>query len=154
MFVHRKIEGEMRSLTISKTLSGKRFVSVLVESGEKPPETKGVRPDGAIGTDVGTAEFLTVPDGLQIGNIKNLGKSKKLLGKRHKQSSIKRKGSSNHSKARVKVAEVQEHIANQGINFQNKASDALARYHERSLFDCNLITPSSIHLFTDSPSTF
>ena len=40
------------------------------------------------------------------------------------------------------------------VNFQNKASDALARYHERSLFDCNLITPSSIRLFTDFPSTF
>ena len=75
MFAHGKIEGEMRNLAISKTLSGKHFVSVLVEPGEKPPETKWVRPDGAIGMDVGTTEFLAMSDGMQIGNLRNLGKS-------------------------------------------------------------------------------
>ena len=75
--------------------------------------------------DVGLTRFLTLSDGIQIGNPKNLRKSEKLLAKRQRQLSKKRKGSSNHSKARVKVAKVQEHIANQRNDFHNKVSDAI-----------------------------
>ena len=37
MFVHRKIEGEARSLTISKTPAGEDYVSVLAETGSLNP---------------------------------------------------------------------------------------------------------------------
>jgi hypothetical protein len=37
MFVHRKIEGKARSLTVSKTPAGEYCVSVLAEAGSPNP---------------------------------------------------------------------------------------------------------------------
>ena len=130
MFAHRKIEGKVKSLTITKTPSGKYFVSILSESGEKPPETKEIEPNNAIGIDVGITAFLTTSDGLQIHNPKNLKKSEKKLVLLQKRLSRKQKGSNNRNKARIKVAKTQEHIANQRMDFHNKTSDAILKTYD------------------------
>ncbi|EQD56338.1 IS605 family transposase OrfB, partial [mine drainage metagenome] len=42
----------------------------------------------------------------------------------------KQKGSKNQDKARIKVATLQEHIANQRMDFHNKVSDILTRQYD------------------------
>jgi putative transposase len=47
--------------------------------------------------DVGITEFLTLSDGIQISNPKNLRKSEKKLAKMQRQLSTKQKGSRNRN---------------------------------------------------------
>ena len=53
MFAHRNIEGEMRSLTISKTPSGKYYASIPAETGKKIPGPVRIEAFTSIGIDVG-----------------------------------------------------------------------------------------------------
>jgi putative transposase len=128
--MHRNIEGEMKSLTISKTPSGKYYASILAETGIKTPEPVKIEADTSTGIDVGITAFLTTSDGMQIDNPKNLKKSEKKLALLQKRLSRKQKGSSNRNKARVKVAKAQEHIANQRKDFHNKVSDAMLKAYD------------------------
>ncbi len=130
MFAHRNIEGEMRSLTISKTPSGKYYASILAETGKKIPGPVRIEACTSIGIDVGIKVFLTTSDGLQIDNPKNLKKSEKKLALLQKRLSRKQKGSKNRNKARVKVAKAHEHIANQRLDLHNKVSDAMLRAYD------------------------
>ncbi len=122
MIMHREIVGDARILTVSKTPSGKYYVSILAGTGTGIPGSKGIDTNSSIGIDVGLTEFLTTSGGLQVGNPENLKESeKKLTGKK--------KGSRNRDKARIKVARMQEHIA-QRNDFHNKISDILARQYD------------------------
>ncbi len=130
MIMHRDIEGKATSLTISKTNSGKYYVSILAETPNEIPESREIRPSTSVSMDVGITEFLTLSDGIQISNPRNLKKSEKKLAKRQRQLAKKQKGSKNQDKARIKVATLQEHIANQRMDFHNKISDILTRQYD------------------------
>src|SRR3989304_738278 len=68
----RRFEGETKTFTVSKTTTGKYFVSVLVET---PDEVLGKRPvtaDTTIGVDVGIKDFCTLSIGEKIGNPRHL----------------------------------------------------------------------------------
>ncbi|EQD63656.1 IS605 OrfB family transposase, partial [mine drainage metagenome] len=133
--MHREIGGAPRSITISKTHSGKYYVSILAETTTETPEPVKIEPDSSIGMDVGITEFLTLSDGIQIGNPQNLKKSEKKLARRQRNLSRKKKGSNNRNKARIKVARMQEHIASQGMDFHNKVSDSLLKAYNTIIME-------------------
>ncbi|EQD46030.1 IS605 OrfB family transposase, partial [mine drainage metagenome] len=85
--------------------------------------------------DVGITEFLTLSDGIQIGNPQNLKKSEKKLARRQRNLSRKKKGSNNRNKARIKVARMQEHIASQGMDFHNKVPDSLLKAYNTIIME-------------------
>ena len=130
MFVHRKIEGEVKYLTVSKTPAGEYYVSVIAEIGMEKPAPKEVNAGTSTGIDMGIAAFLTTSEGMQIPNPKNLKKSEKKLALLQKRLSRKQKGSNNRNKERIKVARTQEHIANQRMDFHNKTSDAILKTYD------------------------
>jgi putative transposase len=129
-FKHRKIEGVMHSLTITKKPSGKYYMSILADTEIETPEPEDIESNSSVGMDVGITEFLTLSDGIQIGNPKNIEKSERKLTKRQRQMAKKQKGSKNRNKARIKIATIEEHIANQRMDFHNKVSDALTRMYD------------------------
>ncbi|MHB1650726.1 MAG: RNA-guided endonuclease TnpB family protein, partial [Thermoplasmataceae archaeon] len=129
-FKHREIEGMMRSLTITKKQSGKYYVSILADTEIQTPEPRNVKSESSAGMDVGITEFLTLSDGIQIGNPKNIEKSERKLAKRQRQMAKKKKGSKNRNKARIKIATIEEHIANQRMDFHDKVSDTLTRQYD------------------------
>ena len=116
---HRDFEGIIKSATVSKTPSGKYYVSVLVncEEQEKLP-----RNNNEIGIDLGIKEFCITSDGEMIENPKYLRKSEKKLRKLQKDLSRCQKGSKNREKCRIKVARQHEKIANQRKDFLHKLS--------------------------------
>ena len=118
---HREIEGEIKSCTITKTPSGKYYVSILTETEiEKLPEI-----DSKVGIDVGLKEFAVVSNGKVYANPKHLRKSEKRLAKLQKDLSRKKKGSKNREKAKQKVAKLQEKIYNQRQDFLHKVSSEI-----------------------------
>ncbi|MGC8515783.1 MAG: RNA-guided endonuclease TnpB family protein, partial [Thermoplasmata archaeon] len=130
VIMHRDIDGDARSLTISKTPSGKYYVSILTKAAAEIPKAKEIEARSATGIDMGITQFLTTSGGIQISNPKNLDRSEKLLARRQKQLSRKHKGSSNRNKARIKIARIQEHMANQRNDFHNKISDAMLKAYD------------------------
>lgn len=115
---HRKLEGIIKSATISQTPSGKYFVSLLVEA-----EISQLEPnDNKVGIDVGLKDFAICSDGLRVDNPKHLRKSEKKLAKMQRSLARKQIGSNNRDKARIKVAKVYERITNQRKDFLHKLS--------------------------------
>jgi putative transposase len=117
---HRPLQGEMKSCTVSKTKSGRYFVSILCEY-EKEPNPG----EGEVGIDLGLSHFLTLSTGEKIDNPRHLRKQERLLRIRQRRLSRKQKGSRNRNKARHRVAVQHERVANQQRDFHHQVSRRL-----------------------------
>lgn len=118
---HRQFNGLIKSCTISKTPTGKYFISILVDTENiQLPKTSN-----KVGVDLGLKEFAITSDGEFFSNPKWLRKSEKRLKKLQRDLSRKKKGSNNRRKARLKVARLHEKITNQRKDFLHKTSTQL-----------------------------
>lgn len=126
--ISRKVEGRILSATVSKTASGKYYVALccrLEQDIPKLPSTGAV-----VGLDMGIKSFAVSSDGVEYANPKYLRQSEKKLARLQRQLSRKTKGSSNWNKARIKVARLHEHIANQRLDMQHKLSTQIVRQND------------------------
>lgn len=105
---HRGIKGEIRSFTISKTPSGKYYVSILVKEEYQPKEKTNQK----VGIDLGLKDFMITSDNVKFKNNRFLKKHEKRLAKAQKHLSRKQKGSNSFEKQKRKVALIHEKIAN------------------------------------------
>ena len=62
--LHRSFDGTIKSSTISKTPTGKYFISILVEVNEKLPNKKPISENQAIGIDLGIKTFAVLSNGI------------------------------------------------------------------------------------------
>ena len=116
--IDREMTGRIITAVVSKTPSGKYFVSLLTEEDiQTLPENKK-----AVGIDLGITSFAYLSDGKEIKNIKSLRKSEKKLKIAQRHLSRKKKGSKNKEKARLKVACLHEKIFNRRTDFLHKTS--------------------------------
>lgn len=123
---HREFKGLIKSCTISKTPSGRYYISILVDT----ENFIFPKVDKKIGVDMGLKEFAICSDGYREPNPKHLRKFEKRLSKLQKDLSRKQKSSNNRNKARLKVAKLHEKIANQRADFLNKLSIKLIRENQ------------------------
>lgn len=123
--LHRFFEGDIKTCTISRTSTGKYFVSILVDNKELPHESQPFNLETTIGVDVGLTHFATMSDGTKVDNPRILKKSSAKLKKLQQSVSRKVKGSNNYKKAKLKVAKCHETIANQRSDFLHKFSFTL-----------------------------
>ena len=123
--LHRKLKGTVKTVTISMTPSGRYFASVLVDTDMQELPKSDVSRDTALGIDLGIKSLAVCSDGRTFCNPKNLQKSLNRLAMLQKRLSRKKKGSANRDKARIKVARLQEHIANQRKDNLHKITHAL-----------------------------
>lgn len=125
--VSKEVRGRILSATISQNASGKYFVSICCTDVEIEP----MPPTGAaVGIDVGIKAFAVTSDGVSYPNHKYLAKSEKKLARLQRQLSRKSKGSRRREKARIKVARLHEHIANQRQDAAQKLSTQLIREND------------------------
>jgi len=122
---HRQFEGNIKTVTISMTPSGKYFASILVDNGEELPIKCNPERNNSVGVDVGLKHFATLSTGEKIDNPKHLKKFERILKCRQRKLSKKKKGSSNRNKARKKVALIHDKISNQRKDFLHKLSKRL-----------------------------
>ena len=118
MIMERKIEGKIKKATISKTPSGKYFVSILTEKIYKPVN----KTNKSIGIDLGIKDFLVLSNGTKIKNHRFLKHYERLLSKNQKHLSRKKKGSSRYEKQRIKVAKIYEKISNSRMDLIHKTA--------------------------------
>ena len=110
----REILGRWLSMTVSKTSSGKYFISInCCDVLYQEHETTG----SLVGIDLGIKDFAITSNGEKFENLKFLKKSEERLKLFQRRLSKKQKGSKNRDKARVKLAIRHEKIANQRTDF-------------------------------------
>lgn len=126
----RRFTGTVKTVTISRTPTGKYFASVLVETLELAPEKAQLNETTAVGIDVGLIDFATLSTGEKIANPKHLKKSVKRLKYLQYKHSKKKKGGKNREKARKRLARQYEKVTNQRNDFLHKLSTRLVRENQ------------------------
>lgn len=128
--LHRKLEGEIKSVTISKTPTDKYFASILMEVPKKSKPKNGKN----IGVDLGITDFIVTSDGEKVKNPNFAKGLKDNLKTNQKHLSRKTKGSNRYKRQRKKVSRIHEKIINSRKDFQHKLStDLINRYDMISL---------------------
>lgn len=126
--VSQSVQGRILSATVSRSASGKYYVSLCCRLDQellKLPSTGAVT-----GLDMGIKSFAVSSDGVEYPNPKYLRQSEKKLTWLQRQLSRKTKGSENWNKARIQVARLHEHIANQRRDMQHKLSTEIVRQND------------------------
>jgi putative transposase len=119
---HREIKGEIKTLTLKRELSGKWFAIFCVETPkELPKENKGE----AVGLDLGLMNLATLSNGMKISNPKHLKRWKERLAFIQRKLSMKKKGSSNRNRAKIRVAKLHEKISDCRRDFLHKLTTDL-----------------------------
>ena len=131
-----KIHGLIKSATISKTPTGKYYVSLLVETVVNESSKTGSN----IGIDLGLTDFIVLSDGSKVANPKFLSKlqdklarEQKILAKRRevaKADQRKLSDSHNYQKQKNKVAKIYEKITNSRKDFLHKLSFNIIKNHD------------------------
>ena len=126
----REFIGTIKTVTISKTPTGKVFASVLVDTPEQIPAKAPLSQATAVGIDVGLSHFATLSDGTVIANPRFLKKSLKKLKRLSRRHSKKVKGSNNRNKSRIRLSRQHEKVTNQRKDFLHKTSTAIVKQYD------------------------
>ena len=125
IILHRPLKGEIRQATISKTPTGKYFVSILCETGETNKVKPKIKEKTTIGVDLGIKDFLITSDGEVFDNPKYLRKSQSKL------KYIQRKYSKNKGKrTKKKLVKLHEKVTNKRKDYLHKVSTKLVRENQ------------------------
>ena len=121
----REFVGNIKTVTISKTATGKYHASVLVENTDILPTPTTIDPNLTVGIDLGISHLLNLSDGSKFDNPKHLSKASKRLAIQQKIFSRKQKQSKNHQKQKLAVARIYERVRNQRLDLHHKITHKL-----------------------------
>lgn len=133
--LHREIKGKMGKVSITKTPTGKYFVSVFTieDHQELAPANK------AVGVDLGLKDLLITSDGEVFKNNRYTKRYEKKLAVAQKHLSRKKKGSNEYENQRLKVAKLHEKISACRMDYLHKCSHSLiSNYDTICIEDLNV----------------
>lgn len=116
-------DANCRSVTVSKTPTGKYFVSILVKINTNLLPLTGK----SVGIDLGLKDLFIFSNGDVVNNPRWFRESQSKLAKAQRHLSRKTKGSMRYKKQRIKVAKVHEKITNQRKHFLHCMSTTLVK---------------------------
>ncbi|KKM70559.1 hypothetical protein LCGC14_1439510 [marine sediment metagenome] len=131
IILHRKSIGNIKSISITKTPSGKYYLNVLVEREMNKLSSN----KNAVALDMGLMTFAKLSNGEEIKNLRFYKKAEKRVKKIQKKLSKKQKGSNNRKKAIIKVAKVHEKIKNKRNDFLHKESLKVIRDNQTRIME-------------------
>lgn len=121
--LHREVLGTIGKMSITRTPSGKYFVSIFTEQQiEDLPKS-----DKQVGIDLGLKDFVITSDNKKFKNNRYTKKYAKKLKKAQQHLSRKQKGSNGFEKQKIKVAKIHEKIASCRLDTLHKVSYELVR---------------------------
>ena len=127
---HRKFEGLVKTSVITRTSTGKYYISILVEVNEVDATLKPISENKAVGIDLGIKTFAVLSDGMEIQNHKYLKRSIKKVKRLQRSLSKKAKGSKNREKARLRLAVAHERVCNQRNDFLHQVTHRLVANYD------------------------
>jgi len=129
---HRDIEGTPKTCTVSKTATGKWFVSLACEIEKKP---KPEREFKAAGIDLGVRTLCTLSNGEEVQPPRFLMQDEQTLAKAQRKLSAAEKGSKLRKKCKRIVAHIHERISNKRKDFCDKLSLSLVQTYSFIAFE-------------------
>ena len=116
--MHRKFDGVIKTVTVSKECDDTYYVSILVEENiEAKPKS-----NNSVGIDLGIKSYIVDSNSERIDNPKYLTRSLLRLAIEQRKLSHMKKGGKNRNKQRIKVARLHRRIRNQRNDFLQKLS--------------------------------
>ena len=125
----QRYKDNIKSATLSKTKSGKFYMSVLVSMNEEEFKQFS-HTNNRVGIDLGVKDFVITSDGEVFENKHFFKESENRIKKLQRQLSKKVKGSNNRDKARTKIAKEFEHLTNQRIDYIHNVVNSLLRTYD------------------------
>lgn len=117
-----KYQQGIKSATLTKTKSGKYFLSILVDTDEVKQLPKTSK---TVGIDLGIKDFVITSDNVRFQNIRIKRSNENKLAKLHRELSRKQKGSNNKNKARIRLAKFYEKLNNKKQNYLHEVANTL-----------------------------
>ena len=125
----QRYKDNIKSATLSKTKSGKFYLSVLMSMNEEEFKQFS-HTNNRVGIDLGVKDFVITSDGEVFENKHFFKESENRIKKLQRQLSKKVKGSNNRDKARTKIAKEFEHLTNQRIDYIHNVVNSLLRTYD------------------------
>lgn len=134
--LHRQIPTNhiLKSCTLSKTPTGKYYISILVEY-EVSIIPIQINEENVLGLDMDMKNLYTDSQGIRAEYPRYYRKSLEKLQKEQRKLSKRKKGSNNRNKQRLKVAKLHEKIASQRKDFLHKLSKGLSDKHDTIIIE-------------------
>ena len=134
----RSFSAEPSTVTISVTPTGKYFVSIRIDEPNRclPPAT------AEIGIDLGIKTLAVTSDGQCFENVRAISKHAKRLAFEQRRLSRRTKGSGRWNRARLRVAKIQERIANIRRDWLHKVTTKLVS--ENQTLVCETLRASNM----------
>lgn len=124
--IHRKVEGRLKSITLSRTVTGEYYASLLHEDGaEAPAPIQSLDESAVLALDMGLTHLVIDSGGKKTPNPRFLKKASANLRRKQKALSRCKKGSKGRAKARLLVAKAHQRLTNTRADFQHKLSRAI-----------------------------
>ena len=123
--LHRIFKGDIKTVAVSKTVTNKYYVSILLENHQVKPEKKQIKVETSVGIDLGIKDLVITSDGMKFKNHDFFKSEMKNLRVEQRSLSRKKKGSNHYLKQKMVVALLHEHIRNQRQDYLHKISKYL-----------------------------
>lgn len=124
--LHRQLgKGDIKTVTVSKTITNKYYVSILVDNKKELPSKKKIKESTSLGVDLGIKDFAITSDGMKFENKDFFKSAMRNLRVAQRSLSRKKKGSNHHKKQKLVVALLHEKVRNQRQDYLHKISKYL-----------------------------
>lgn len=140
----REFSGELRTVTVSKSPTGKYHTCLLVSEKVTDVTPAKLEISKALGIDLGIKSFVVTSKGEVFENPKTLKSSLRKLAKAQRSLSKKKKDSKNKDKQRRKVAILHERVANQRKDNLHKLSKQLVDDNQVTTFCLETLSVSNM----------
>lgn len=121
----RQFDGKIKTVTISKTATGKYYASILVEVEQTQVTPSTIEADKTIGIDLGLNHLLIQSDGQKIENPRYLRQAQNRLAIQQKIFARKKKESKNYQRQKLNVARIHEKVRLQRLDLHHKLTHHL-----------------------------
>lgn len=134
-YKNREFNGRIGTVTISKSPTGKYYISILVDDGEELPTKVPITYETSVGIDVGLKDFAVLSNGQVFENPKYFEKAEKRLKVLQRRLSKKQKGSKRQERARLAVAKAHEKVKNCRTDYIHKVSSRIIRENQTVIIE-------------------
>ena len=134
-YKNREFIGKIGTVTISKSTTGKYYMSIIVDDGIDLPAKAPINHETSVGIDVGIKDFAVLSNGQVFENPRYLEKAEKRLKVLQKRYSKKQKGSKRQERARLQLAKAHEKVKNCRLDYIHKVTSKIIRENQTVIIE-------------------
>ena len=121
----RSFEGKLKTVTLSKTATGKYYASILVETEVQAIMPTTIDLNQTVGIDLGLNDILIMSDGTKVKNPHHFRNAQTRLAIQQKIFARKKKESKNYQQQKLSVARIHEKVRQQRLDLHHKLTHQL-----------------------------